>query len=129
MTTETQALTIATLPALGAALEAGTFEGLTTRKDGNHCAVVLLPGFNKAVNWNDAKAWATEQGGELPSRPVAALLFANGKARLQPRWHWTADEEDASFAWSCYFSYGLQYRSPKSNEGSAVAVRLIPLSA
>lgn len=60
------------LPKIGEHLDGGIFAGLTTNKDGTHCAVVLLPGKGYDLNWSDAKAWATEQGGELPSRPVAA---------------------------------------------------------
>ncbi len=117
------------LPKLGEPLDGGIFAGLTTKKDGTHCAVVLLPGKGYGLNWSDAKAWATEQGGELPSRPVAALLFANAKEQLRPEWHWTADEDGASYAWNCNFSIGNQYDSRKSYEGSAVAVRLIALEA
>ena len=122
-------MNLASLPAMGAPLEGGTFAGLTTRQDGTHCAVVLLPGHKQDVSWQDAKAWAAEQGGELPSRPVASLLFANVKDQLQPDWHWTADEEGASSAWYCYFYDGIQDDFRKSYEGSVVAVRLIPLSA
>ena len=121
-------MNLSTLPAIGATLEGGTFAGLTTRQDGTHCAIVLLPGHKQDVNWQDAKAWAAEQGGELPSRPVAALLYANVKAQLQPDWHWTADEESASCAWFCDFGYGFQSHDRKSYEGSVVAVRLIPLT-
>lgn len=122
-------MNLASLPPLGQPLDGGIFAGLTTRKDGTHCAVALLPGRKEDTNWQDAKAWAAEQGGELPTRPVAALLFANVKDQLQPDWHWTADEEGASCAWSCTFSSGGQYGTHKSFEGSVVAVRLIPLSA
>lgn len=115
------------LPSIGGALDGGTFVGLTTTPDGTHCAVVLLPGKVSSLNWHDAKAWATEQGGELPSRSVAALLFANVKDQLIPAWHWIADESDASYAWGCVFLYGSQYLSLKSHEGLAVAVRLISL--
>ncbi len=122
-------MNLASLPALGQPLEGGTFAGLTTRKDGTHCAVVLLPGRKEDINWKDAKAWAEEQGGELPTRPVAALLYANVKDQLQPDWHWTADEEGASSAWDCNFLIGYQNYGHKSYEGSVVAVRLIPLTA
>lgn len=122
-------LTLATLPALGADLDGGTFAGLTTRKDGTHCAVILLPEKATDLTWKKATTWATEQGGELPTRPVAALLFANVKPSLTPAWHWTSDEYDASYAWCCGFGDGTQYYSRKSYEGSAVAVRLIPLTA
>lgn len=118
-------MNLASLPALGQPFEGGTFAGLTTRKDGTHCAVVLLPGRKEDINWKDAKAWAAEQGGELPTRPVAALLYANAKDQLQPYWHWTADEEGASYAWGCLFYYGNQGTSHKSYEGSVVAVRRV----
>lgn len=131
MSTLTATLTIAQLPALGAPLEGGSFAGITTQPDGTHCAVVLLPAQGTDLDWPAAKAWASEQGGELPSRPVAALLFANVKTQLRPRWHWTGEthEDDASYAWSCDFYYGYQSYSHKSSEGGAVAVRLIHLAA
>lgn len=124
-------LSLAALPALGAPLDTGIFAGLTTKKDGTHCAVVLLPEQGVKLTWKKAIEWAEQQGGELPSRPVAALLFANAKASLRPLWHWTSEEEldDASFAWYCYFGYGSQSSNHKSFEGSAVAVRLIPITA
>lgn len=121
------AMTINDLPALGQPLDGGTFAGLTTTPDGAHVAVILLPGAGDKLTWAKAKAWAKKQGGELPSRPVAALLFANVKSALQPRWHWTSDEEDASSAWRCYFYGGDQYDDRKSYEGSAVAVRRVPI--
>jgi len=124
-----QPLNLTNLPALGASLDGGTFAGLTTKPDGTHCAVVLLPGHGTDLDWAAAKAWTKEQGGELPTRPVAALLFANIKVKLEPEWHWTADEYDASCAWGCRFYDGNQNYTRKSYEGSAVAVRLIPLSA
>ena len=122
-------MNLATLPALGTALEGGIFAGLTTKKDGTHCAVVLLPNKGEDLPWKAAEAWAAEQGSELPTRPVAALLYANVKDQLKPEWHWTADEEGASYAWFCHFNYGHQDDYHKSYEGSAVAVRLIPLTA
>lgn len=122
-------MSITDLPAIGQPLDGGTFAGLTTKPDGTHYAVVLLPGVGTKLTWMKAKEWATKQGGELPSRPVAALLFANAKSALQPRWHWTSDEEDASYAWYCLFSNGLQNDDHKGFEGGAVAVRYIPIGA
>ncbi len=121
-------IALATLPAIGTDLEGGTFAGLTTRADGTHCAVVLLPGLGENLTWTKAKAWAKKAGGELPTRPVAALLFANVKPALRPRWHWTADEYGAPHAWYCYFYYGSQHYDQKIYDGCAVAVRLIPLT-
>jgi hypothetical protein len=120
-------ISISTLPALGAALHGGIFAGLTTRKDGSHCAVVLLPDQVASITWKKAVKWAQKLEAELPSRPVAALLFANVKDRLRPAWHWTSESYHASYAWSCYFDLGQRYNR-KSYEGSAVAVRLIPLT-
>ena len=120
-------MSITDLPALGQPLDGGTFAGLTTKPDGTHCAVVLLPDNGTDLTWAKAKTWAKKQGGELPSRPVAALLFANIKASLQPKWHWTSEEYDASYAWLCSFSVGTQYYTLKCFEGSAVAVRYIKI--
>ena len=125
------AITLAQLPAIGAPLKGGCYAGATTKPDGTLYAVVLLPAQGADLNWEAAKTWAAEQGGELPSRPVAALLFANAKAQLRPRWHWTneTDEDDASYAWYCYFASGYQNLYHKSYDGSAVAVRLIHVTA
>ena len=120
------------LPALREPLENGVFAGITTRPDGTHCAVVLLTHQPAGrLTWQAAMDWAASIEAELPSRPVAALLYANCKPLLAPRWHWTceADEDAASCAWICGFSYGGQYFNHKSYGGSAVAVRLIPLTA
>lgn len=115
------------LPHLGADLEGGTFAGITTKPDGTHHAVVLLPDQGTFPTWNKAMDWAKKLNAELPTRPVAALLFANVKAQLLPCWHWTSEEDDAAYAWLCGFNHGRQYYDHKSFEGSAVAVRCIPL--
>jgi len=124
----TLSTSLSTLPALGAALHGGIFAGLTTRKDGTHCAVVLLPDQGTDLTWKKACNWAQKLEAELPSRPVAALLFANVKDQLRPKWHWTSEGYDASYAWSCHFGFGHQFSYHKSYEGAAVAVRLIPLT-
>jgi hypothetical protein len=132
------AILFSSLPPLGQPLEGGTFQGITTGKDGIHYAVVLVdakPG--RRLSWQDAKAWAESVDGHLPTRPVAALLYDHAKAKLQPEWHWTCDsleadtgdEDDASYAWCCRFDDGGQNDTRKSAEGAAVAVRLIPLTA
>lgn len=123
-------ISLSTLPAIGAALHGGIFAGLTTRKDGSHCAVVLLPDQVASITWKKAVNWAQKLEAELPSRPVAALLFANVKDQLRPAWHWTSESYDASYAWYCHFFFsGSQDYGLKSYGGSAVAVRLIPLTA
>lgn len=117
------------LPTVGAEFDGGTFAGVITQADGSHVAVVLLTAWSEGLTWKKAITWAKKQGGGLPTRPVAALLYANLKPKLQPRWHWTSDEEDASYAWYCDFGLGTQHEYHKSSEGCAVAVRLIPLTA
>jgi hypothetical protein len=119
----------ASLPPLGAEFEGGIFCGITTNKTGAHFAVVLLAVKTDDKAWAAAMAWAKEVGGELPSRSVAALLFANAKQHFEASWHWTSEEYSASFAWLCYFSNGSQFSGPKSYDGCARAVRLIPLVA
>ena len=123
------AVSLSSLPALGTDFEGGTFAGITTRADGTHCAVVLLPSTSDDLTWEQAKAWAEEKGGELPTRPVAAMLFSSVKPALAPEWHWTADEYSDSYAWFCNFLNGTQYGGHQGNELSAVAVRMIPLTA
>jgi hypothetical protein len=123
-------LTFATLPALGADLEGGTFCGLTTDKEGRHHAVVLLPDrSDKRLTWKRAIAWAKKAGGVLPARPVSALLYALAKDRIEADWYWTSEEFDGSSAWYQFFGFGLQDSCHKSYEGRAVAVRLIQLTA
>ena len=123
-------ITLAALPAIGAPLADGIFCGLTTQRDGTHSAVVLLPArSDKRLTWKKAKAWAAEANGELPTRPVSALLYALAKDHIDADWYWTADELDGSYAWYQSFSFGAQSNDHKSYEGRAVAVRLIQLVA
>ena len=128
--TDTAALSLQQLPPVGQALLGGLFAGLTTKTDGTHCAVVLLPARPaEDMNWADAMTWAREVDGELPTRPVAALLFATLKDQFDREWHWTSDELSGSYAWLQLFTGGVQYGGRKSYEGRCRAVRLIPLSA
>lgn len=119
------------LPSLRDALEGGTFAGVLTMPDGTHVAVVLLPERPaQHLSWQDAIAWAEGIGAQLPDRQEQALLFANCRDALPEEWCWSRqeDEEEASYAWFCLFNYGYQNITLKSFEGSAVAVRLIPLA-
>lgn len=121
-------LTLSQLPALGEPLEGGAFAGIVTMPDGKHVAVVLLPERGEDLDHPAAVAWAQERGGQLPTRPIAALLFTNVKALLQPEWHWCLETEGSSYAWDCDFGDGGQCTDHKSFDGPAVAVRLIPLA-
>ncbi len=129
---DTPTITFAELPVLGANLAGGTFCGLTTLKNGAHAAVVLLPNkLHKRLGWQQAVDWARDAGGELPSRPVAALLYANAKPQFDDQWYWTGEAAgwDASYAWGCLFGDGNQFNHLKSYEGGVRAVRLLALDA
>ncbi|MBI3103220.1 MAG: hypothetical protein HYY98_16960 [Burkholderiales bacterium] len=94
--------------------------------------LVLLPARpERHLNWDDAMAWADGIGAQLPDRQEQALLFANCRDALSEEWCWSRqeDEEDASFAWGCHFGDGYQVNNHKSFEGSAVAVRRLPLES
>lgn len=121
-------MNLSDLPALNAPLDGGTFAGLTTLKDGTHCAVVLLPERGEDLTWQQAVELATKQRGQLPTRPVAALIFANVQDRPQEGWHWTSEAYSASHAWTCYFDDGSQDFYHKSYEGRAVAVRYVRIT-
>ena len=115
------------LPNIGSELAGGKFAGLTTQKDGTQAAVILLPHQTPKLTWKKAMTWAKKLKAELPSRPVASLLFANLKSDLRPRWHWTSEEIGASYAWECSFNDGSTGNTHKNYEGSAVAVRLVQI--
>jgi len=129
MSTERTSIAFSALPDLGDTLDAGTFAGIITRHDGSHHAVVLLPEKASDLTWQAAMDWAAAQDAQLPSRPVASLLFANLSDKLDGEWHWTSEQSGASYAWYCGFDVGDVDYHRKSYEGSAVAVRLIPLTA
>jgi hypothetical protein len=118
------------LPALGAPLDGGIFVGAITQPDGTHVAVTLLPEQAKDVTWQAALDWAKAQDAHLPTRPMAAMIFANTQDRPQSGWHWSCEshEEDASYAWYCYFLDGFQHYCRKGYEGAAVAVRCIHIT-
>jgi hypothetical protein len=133
MATRTKSAEALKLPKIGAAwpgVEGSAYAGVTTDAKGKLFALVLLADKPAGeLDWQAAKAWAAEVGGELPTRPVAALLFANAKDQFEEEWHWTSEEFSASCAWSCYFDNGSQSRTHTTYEGCARAVRLIPLVA
>jgi hypothetical protein len=117
------------LPALLQPLEGGLFAGVCTTPDGAHHAVVLLADKpDEKLTWKQAMNWAEKLGAVLPTRPVAALLFANTKAQFEPEWHWTSESFDGSYAWDQNFFSGIQSNGHKSYEGRARAVRLIQLT-
>ena len=92
-----------------------------------HHLVLMAARPEGKLQWQAAMDWAASVGGELPNRQEQALLYTNCKPHLQPVWHWSSEthEDDASYAWLCFFGNGGQSYYLKSYEGSAVAVRRI----
>lgn len=102
------------------------YAGLVLGPDGlaaHH--LILLPGEAEDITWANAKAWAEQAGGELPTRQELALLYANLNGQFQPKWYWSSQayESDSSYAWDQHFGYGSQGYSVKSYAGRARAVR------
>jgi hypothetical protein len=77
--------------------------------------LVLLPDEIKGKSWSDSKAWAEEQGAELPTRREQSLLFANLKQHFEKDWYWSSEEHetDNAYAWYLGFSTGVQYYDHK----------------
>ena len=104
------------------------YAGLSLDDDGKPmCHLILLPTFVDDIDWEEAGDWAESQGGDLPTRREQALLYANCKPHLQPRWHWSGQphESEASYAWLCCFGNGSQTYGRKGAKACAVAVRRV----
>nr|DAH87967.1 MAG TPA: Protein of unknown function (DUF1566) [Caudoviricetes sp.] len=115
------------VPAVTIPLAAGErIAGAILDDDGtiNHY-VILLPGEAESVDWEGAKAWAAEHGGELPTRREQSLLFANLKGEFEERAYWSAEahESESGWAWCQHFTTGYQHYGPRCYELRARAVR------
>ena len=99
---------------------------ITQGKPSHH--LVLLPKDIKA-DWPKAKAWAAEQGGELPTRREQALLFANAPEQFKPDWYWSAEQHAASsdYAWCQGFDDGDQNNSSIDTKLRARSVRRLEI--
>jgi len=135
-TTETKTIKFAVIAALslGTPFEGGTFAGITTQPDGTPVAVVYLGTSGDEFDHDGCIAHARERGGQLVSRAAFHLLRATIKDQLPKEGScFTADlltadtgrKSDASYAWGCFFGYGITYYYDKSYERQAVVVRLI----
>ena len=87
--------------------------------------LILLPGEAESVTHEAALKWATESGGELPTRREQALLYANLKGEFKEAWYWSAQlhESDPDYAWSQHFYDGIQDGSGRDDVLRARAVR------
>jgi len=109
---EAQAKRTITMPAAEIKLNEGEhYAGIILGKDGAASYhLILLPGQSDDINWANAKDWAAEAGGELPTRREQALLYANLKEQFEERYYWSSEAHasDSVFAWCQHFSYGSQ---------------------
>lgn len=106
------------------------YAGIITGESANPSYhLVLLPNQVENADWEEAKAWATGQGGDLPTRREQALLYANLKEEFEERAYWSceAHESDFGWAWYQYFYDGYQDSLDRSSELRARAVRRIPI--
>jgi hypothetical protein len=113
------------IAALDIELKAGErYAGLALKADGTPSHhLILLPGQAVDVNWQDATAWASTIGGELPTRQEQSLLFANLKSEFMERYHWSCESYSSSSAWCQGFYRGGQSDSGHYCELCARAVR------
>lgn len=93
--------------------------------------LILLPNKATDIGWREAKSWATEQGGELPTRREQLLLFANLRELLQLRWYWVTERytKNHSNSWDQYLLVNPQGNLSNDYRGYACAVRRIPVQA
>lgn len=87
--------------------------------------LVLLPDDAEELTWDEAKAWAAERGGELPTRREQSLLFANLKGEFEPTWYWSGErhESNSGWAWYQHFRDGYQGSFGQHDRLRARAVR------
>ena len=114
------------LPAVALELHHGEhYAGLVLHDDGTPSHhLILIEGEATGVNWEEAKAWAAKQGGELPTPQEQALLYANLKSHFNKAWYWSGTQYSDGYAYGQTFGNGYQYYHAESwSGGSAGAVR------
>lgn len=91
--------------------------------------VILLPGEQTGVTFDNAAKWAKKQKGELPSRQEQSLLFANCRDQFQAAWYWSGEQHasGSACAWGQTFHYGGQYYWRKDDKGRVRAVRRVAI--
>jgi len=92
--------------------------------------LILLPDHPKdEMTHQAATEWAASVGGDLPTRPEQALLFAHQHEQFDRDWYWsnTLHESGPDFAWCQYFYSGSQGYYGRDGELRARAVRRLPI--
>ena len=88
--------------------------------------LILLPDHPEdEMTHQTATEWAANIGGELPSCPEQALLFAHQRDQFDRDWYWsnTLHESDPDYAWCQCFGNGGQGYDNRYYELRARAVR------
>ncbi len=89
--------------------------------------IILLPGEVQSANWEEAKKFAADTGGDLPTRREQALLFANLPEEFTPNWYWSGEQRASGSAWFQGFGGGSQYWGTTYGECRARAVRRVAI--
>ena len=92
--------------------------------------LILLPDHPKdEMTHQAATEWASTVGGDLPTRPEQALLFAHQREQFDRDWYWsnTLHESDPDYAWFQDFDNGDQDLIYRYGELRARAVRRLPI--
>jgi hypothetical protein len=102
-----------------------TYAGALINPDGTGHHIIILPTLLPKLTWDKSLKAAADAGGDLPSRPEAAHIFAQVKERPQSGWHWTNEQYagNTTCAWLQYFSNGDQIDWLKDGEFPALLVR------
>ena len=92
--------------------------------------LVALPGEVDGVTWDEARTWAEQAGGDLPSRHEQALLFANLRYEFADTYYWSSTQRAAhpDFAWCQLFGFGNQTIHRKVFKLRARAVRRLAIA-
>lgn len=133
MTTKTKAPAVATipLPRIHSTYAGGEIMGVVMGENGQPDYLLIDLGLEPKndVTWDEAKAWASSVGGDLPTRREQAVMFGNRReGQYQARWYWSGEARasEPSWAWTQSFGYGFQYYDRKASHYGARAVRRVP---
>ncbi|WP_322055667.1 Lcl C-terminal domain-containing protein [Burkholderia cenocepacia] len=87
--------------------------------------LILLPGEAESVTWDQAREWAEQQDGELPTRREQSLLFTNLKGEFESAWYWSGEEHKSESGWAWFqdFYDGYQDVNRQNLKLRARAVR------
>ena len=91
--------------------------------------LILLPGQATKVSWTEAKKFATDVGGQLPTRREQSLLFANLKEEFEEYYYWSGEQHASTsgYAWLQYFGGGYQLYLNEYGSYRARAVRRLEI--